>query len=200
MDDPAPLVLSAEEIAYLVAKAGNGGMAMSSRATAVAIALQESGGNTYAHNAVPPDDSYGLWQINMRGQMGDDRLKAYGLQRREDLYVATINADIMENISSGGGDFRAWSTFKNKSYLVHMPAATTAVSTVGPAVIGGAPNEQFNPATRLKQSDKSRAEADANPLDKLLLWIREQMLRAAGFVGGGVLVIVAIVLYVRSQK
>ena len=30
-----------------------------------AIALKESGGNPAAYNGVPPDDSYGLWQINL---------------------------------------------------------------------------------------------------------------------------------------
>jgi hypothetical protein len=40
---------------------------------AVAIALAESGGNPAAHNPVPPDDSWGLWQINMRGHLGPVR-------------------------------------------------------------------------------------------------------------------------------
>lgn len=34
---------------------------------AVQIALRESGGSSRAHNPRPPDDSYGLWQLNFYG-------------------------------------------------------------------------------------------------------------------------------------
>lgn len=59
-----------------------------------AIALRESAGNPTAHNpdSTTGDNSYGLWQINMLGSMGPQRMKAYGLSRYEDLFDPATNA------------------------------------------------------------------------------------------------------------
>src|SRR3982750_492240 len=63
-----------------------------------AIALAESNGNPTAHNAVPPDDSYGLWQINMRGKLGPARRQAFGIQSNTELFDPTKNARAMKKI------------------------------------------------------------------------------------------------------
>jgi hypothetical protein len=58
-----------------------------------AIALRESGGNPYAHNpgtAAVPEDSYGLWQINVRANPGV--LSALGLTDPTQLYDPATNA------------------------------------------------------------------------------------------------------------
>lgn len=60
----------------------------------VAIAMKESSGNTEAHNAKPPDDSYGLWQINMIGAVGVERLRQFGLPDKTALYDPATNARV----------------------------------------------------------------------------------------------------------
>lgn len=57
-----------------------------------AIALRESSGNPNAYNGKPPDDSYGLWQINMIGTLGDRRLIQFGLSQKSDLFDPATNA------------------------------------------------------------------------------------------------------------
>ena len=52
--------------------------------TMTAIALRESAGFPNAHNPVPPDDSYGLWQINLR----DAGIRA--LMAQHDITVTNI--------------------------------------------------------------------------------------------------------------
>lgn len=85
-----------------------------------AIALAESGGNPTAHNPVPPDDSYGLWQINMLGQMGVERKAAYGLSSYTDLYDPLTNAKAAVAIGAGGKNFIPWSTYTNGAYKNYM--------------------------------------------------------------------------------
>jgi hypothetical protein len=80
-----------------------------------AIALAESGGNTQAHNAKPPDDSYGLWQINMIGKLGPDRRKAFKISNNAELFDPKKNADAMIKILDQQG-LKAWSTYTNGSY------------------------------------------------------------------------------------
>jgi hypothetical protein len=58
----------------------------------VAIALKESGGNPLAHNTTPPDDSYGLWQINMYGNLAAPRMAQFGLSSPSDLFDPSTNA------------------------------------------------------------------------------------------------------------
>lgn len=102
-----------------------------------AIALRESGGNPNAHNPVPPDDSYGLWQINMIGDLGRARLQQFGLQNKEQLYDPLTNAraayiiwggnDSVLNGSSGWGI--ALPGYK-EAYQAFLPAAEEAAAQV----------------------------------------------------------------------
>jgi hypothetical protein len=80
-----------------------------------AIALAESGGNTQAHNAKPPDDSYGLWQINMINKLGPERRKAFKIKSNDELFDPKKNADAMIIILRQQG-LKAWSTYSNGSY------------------------------------------------------------------------------------
>src|SRR5262245_39639114 len=81
--------------------------------TAVAVALAESGGNTRAHNAVPPDNSYGLWQINMIGDLGPDRRHQYHLKSNDELFDPATNARVANSLSNDGSNFGPWSTYTN---------------------------------------------------------------------------------------
>jgi hypothetical protein len=87
---------------------------------AAAIALAESGGNPQSHNAVPPDNSYGLWQINMLGSMGPSRRSAFGLSSNEQLFDPLTNAKAAVALSGGGSNFKAWSTYTNGAYKSHL--------------------------------------------------------------------------------
>lgn len=81
-----------------------------------AIALAESGGRPDAHNPTPPDDSYGLWQINMLGGMGPERRAKFGLSNNRDLFDPLTNAKAAVAIAAGGKNKTPWSTFTNGAY------------------------------------------------------------------------------------
>lgn len=104
--------LSVGQIAGYAAKAGFTGKDLS---IAVAVALAESGGNPRAHNGKAPDDSYGLWQINMLGSMGPERRKRFGIASNDELYDPTVNAKAAYSIwrQSGWG---AWTTYTSGKY------------------------------------------------------------------------------------
>jgi hypothetical protein len=86
--------------------------------TAYAVMMAESGGNPRAHNpdASTGDNSYGLFQINMLGNLGPDRLKRYGLKSNADLLDPAVNARVAFQMSKGGKDWSPWSAYKNGSY------------------------------------------------------------------------------------
>lgn len=96
------------------------GGSAASAPVAAAIALAESGGRPDAHNPKPPDDSYGLWQINMLGSLGPARRRQYGLSSNDQLYDPMTNAKAAVAISGGGKSFAAWSTFTNGAYRSHL--------------------------------------------------------------------------------
>ena len=98
-------------------------------AMAVAIAMAESGLNPQAHNPVPPDDSYGLWQINMIGGMGPDRRASLGLKSNSELFDPNTNARAMAQISGGGHNWGPWSTYGSGAYKSHMSTVQAALST-----------------------------------------------------------------------
>lgn len=99
--------------------------------TMVAIAYAESGGDPHSHNSTPPDDSYGLWQINMLGSMGPARRKKFGISSNDQLFDPAINAKAAHIIYQEQG-LKAWTTYtsgKYKQFLNGAPADTTGVTT-----------------------------------------------------------------------
>lgn len=97
----------------ILKKAGFRGQALK---MAYAIAMAESGGNAYAHNPTPPDNSYGLFQINMLGGMGPERRRQYGLSSNDDLFDPLVNAKIAYKMSGGGKNWKPWSTYLYGNY------------------------------------------------------------------------------------
>jgi Lysozyme like domain len=90
---------------------------------ATAIALAESGGDPRAHNPVPPDNSFGLWQINMIGDIGPQRRRALGLSRNEELFDPQTNARAAHHVFFVERQgFQAWSMFKNGRFKDHLGA------------------------------------------------------------------------------
>jgi Lysozyme like domain len=94
--------------------------------TMVAIARAESGWDPRAHNATPPDDSYGLWQINMLGKLGPERRREFGIETNDALFDPATNARAARLIHKQQG-LRAWSVFKHGTYEKFIDDARTAV-------------------------------------------------------------------------
>ncbi|MEV6906098.1 transglycosylase SLT domain-containing protein [Amycolatopsis sp. NPDC051071] len=119
--------LTPEQIARHAHDAGFRGEGLT---TAVAVALAESGGNTRAHNATPPDNSYGLWQINMLGGMGPERRRQFDLGSNSELFDPATNAKAANKISHDGRSWTPWSTFTNGAYRCYLPAARKAAEAL----------------------------------------------------------------------
>lgn len=119
--------LTAEQIKGYASSAGFTGNDLN---IAVAVAFAESGGDPQSHNPKPPDNSYGLWQINMLGSMGPDRRKRFKLSKNEDLYDPATNARVAYGIykEQGGSTFKPWTTYTSGTYKKFMAEAGGAVS------------------------------------------------------------------------
>lgn len=85
---------------------------------AAAVGMGESGGNPRAHNTntATGDDSYGLWQINMLGDLGPARRMLLGLKSNDELFDPETNARAMKLISANGANFSPWSVYKDDTY------------------------------------------------------------------------------------
>jgi hypothetical protein len=79
-------------------------------------------------NARTGDRSYGLWQINMLGNLLQERLKAYGLKSANDLYKPDENAKAMVKISNHGTNWRPWGAYTNRNYRKSLADARKAVA------------------------------------------------------------------------
>lgn len=184
---PQSRVYSMEEIAWVAKLWWKTGMLDEHAAIAVAIAMAESGGNIYAHNTTPPDDSYGLWQINMYGSLGPARRAQFGLPSNEALYTPAANAQAAWTIWRNSGlSFRAWSTYKNGDYKRFLDDARAAVK---------------NPKQPSDVHDPQEGDVDTHVLgvilDPLFSFIKDAGIRVAGFVGGAALLITATVILAK---
>ncbi|WP_448616957.1 NlpC/P60 family protein [Modestobacter sp. URMC 112] len=137
--------------AQIYAVALQGGFSPEQAVTFTAIALAESGGDPRA-NAAGPEDSRGLWQINVSPGVRPDR---WG----DALYDPVVNARAAYEISGGGTKLRPWSVthgddpryarFLEEARAAAvavdsgaasgtLPAAATAAATQGDAAGGSA--------------------------------------------------------------
>jgi hypothetical protein len=106
----------------LVGLAKGAGFPTNEAVIMAAIAKGESGGNSNAKNFKPPDKSYGLWQINMIGNLGPARMQEFGLQREDQLFDPVTNAKAAYAIRKSQG-LSAWTIYKNGAYKNHLSAA-----------------------------------------------------------------------------
>lgn len=98
--------------------------------TAFAVAKAESNARPKAYN--PPtnntgDNSYGIFQINMIGDLGPDRRERYSLKRNEDLFDPDRNARIAFEMSNNGKDWGKWTTFTGGKYKEFLNDAKKAL-------------------------------------------------------------------------
>jgi Lysozyme like domain len=112
--------------------------------TMVAIARAESGWDPRAHNAKPPDNSFGLWQINMIGALGPERRKLLGIASNDELFDPATNARAAKLIHKQQG-FEAWSVFLHDTFKAHLDQALAAVQDAG--FSPGTPMEEDMPLT-----------------------------------------------------
>ena len=91
-----------------------------------AIAKKESNGRPLAHNGNTNtgDNSYGVFQVNMLGELGVDRREQFGLKSNSDLLNPVVNAQIAYHMSNGGENWTAWkgtNTPKVKQWMSKFP-------------------------------------------------------------------------------
>jgi len=181
-----------------------------------AIAMAESGGNPRAHNPIPPDNSYGLWQINMLGNMGAARRKQYGITSNDALFNPVINARAAASILKSQG-LGAWSTYTNGAYKKYMGGAGGGATQVlfddwndpfnlwdedkmGPAP--KSPWESLTGETPPESLDQAGGIVDIAKLGvKFAEWAANprSWLYALYGVGGAVIITVALSATIRNQ-
>ena len=92
-----------------------GGFSSSEAPLVARIAMGESSGNSMAFNGKGNDQSYGLMQINMLGDMGPERRRQFGLKSNDQLYDPLTNMQAAYKIYQQQG-WKAWGAYTNGSY------------------------------------------------------------------------------------
>lgn len=116
---------------------------------AVAIAGAESGFNTGALNPNGKDNSFGLMQMNMYGDLGPSRREQWGLSSDEELYDPATNMRAAYSLYSSTKGFSHWTTFTGGKYNDYMDQARTAVTSMNlgdPVSFGDSPSRAVVPA------------------------------------------------------
>ncbi len=174
--------LSASEIKGYAKKAGFSGQDLD---IAVAVALAESGGDTTAHNPVGRDNSYGLWQINMKGDMGFNRRNEFLINDNTELYDPRVNADAAYKVWKAQGWERGWTTYKSGKYKQFMPSAKGSE----PADVKSGIASELNPLTGVNGAINSFGST-----------VFKSITNVAGIGVAAVLLIVGVALLIVSSK
>jgi hypothetical protein len=115
-------VLSDRELVDVLKHAGFEGNALK---IAWAIVKKESNGRPVAFNGNvrTGDNSYGIFQINMIGDLGEERRKKFELSSNAELFDPVTNAQIAYRMSAEGTNWSAWKgiTPKVKAWLKKFP-------------------------------------------------------------------------------
>jgi hypothetical protein len=116
-------MLTDKELLQLLKAVGFEGKALK---LAWAVAKSESNGRPMAYNGNrnTGDSSYGIFQINMLGNLGDDRKEKFDLRSNVLLFDPVINAEITYYMTQGGNNWSSWSSMKNGSvnkWLTEFP-------------------------------------------------------------------------------
>jgi hypothetical protein len=86
--------------------------------SACAVAKAESNGRPHAFNGNTKtgDSSYGVFQINMMGELGPDRRSKFELDSNAELFNPVINAQVAHYMTKGGKDWSSWSSVNGTRY------------------------------------------------------------------------------------
>ena len=116
--------LSDVELKKLLKAVGFEGQALK---MAWAVAKKESNGRPMAYNGNrnTGDSSYGIFQINMLGNLGVDRKEKFELRSNVLLFDPVINAEITYYMTDGGKDWSSWKglTPATKAWLQKFPSS-----------------------------------------------------------------------------
>jgi len=107
-------VLTKAELKDLLEAVGFEGKALK---TAWAVAMKESNGRPLAYNgdSGTGDHSYGVFQINMIGNLGEDRREKFDLTTNKDLFNPVTNAEIAFHMTNGGKDWSSWKIYPGQT-------------------------------------------------------------------------------------
>ena len=91
-----------------------------------AVAQKESNCRPVAinNNLKTGDNSYGIFQINMIGELGEARLEKFDLDSKKDLLDPVTNAKIAFYMSNKGSDWSSWTYLDGerfKQFLLEYP-------------------------------------------------------------------------------
>ena len=114
--------LADKDLIFILESAGFKGQALKK---AWAIAKRESNGRPLAYNGnrKTGDSSYGIFQINMLGQLGIVRKEKFDLVSNKQLFNPVKNAEITYYMTKGGTDWSAWKgiTPRAQEWLAQYP-------------------------------------------------------------------------------
>lgn len=103
--------LTNDELIELLSAVGFKGKSLR---TAWAVAMKESNGRPVAHNNTisTGDNSYGIFQVNMIGSLGKDRLalfnEKFGMLKPTELFDPVTNVQVVYYMTRGGTDWSSW--------------------------------------------------------------------------------------------
>jgi hypothetical protein len=86
--------------------------------TAWAVAKAESNGRPFAFNGNVDtgDSSYGIFQINMIGNLGPDRKDKFNLDLNAELFSPVKNAEIVFHMTKKGTNWSSWSSYNKGAH------------------------------------------------------------------------------------
>jgi len=86
--------------------------------SACAITKAETNGRPLAFNGnlKTGDSSYGMFQINMIGNLGPDRRDKFDLSSNAELFNPVTNAQVALHMTKSGTDWSSWSSLNGKRY------------------------------------------------------------------------------------
>ena len=115
-------MLTDGELKELLSAVGFEGKALK---TAWAIAKAESNARpmSYNGNRNTGDSSYGIFQINMLGELGIDRKEKFELRSNISLFDPVVNAEITYYMTNGGKNWSSWKGINSaaKEWLDEFP-------------------------------------------------------------------------------
>ena len=116
-------MLTDKELKELLSAVGFEGKALK---MAWAIAKSESNARPMAYNGNrnTGDSSYGIFQINMLGELGIDRKEKFELRSNILLFDPVINSEITYYMTKGGTDWSSWSSLNGvrfKEFVNEFP-------------------------------------------------------------------------------
>jgi hypothetical protein len=114
--------LTDEELKELLSAVGFEGKALK-QAWAIVKAESNARPMAYNGNRKTGDSSYGIFQINMLGELGIDRKEKFDLRSNILLFDPVINAEITYYMTKGGTDWSSWSSLngaRHKEFLAEF--------------------------------------------------------------------------------